>query len=54
MTYENLETLTRLYNTLFLINTKGDDTLLMADCLRTLKNFVLTEKDKLDNKKEEE
>jgi hypothetical protein len=42
MTYEKLETLSRIYNTLLLINTKGEDTLVMADCLKALRNFILT------------
>ena len=36
MTYEKLEILSRIYNTLLLVNTKGEDTLTMADCLRAL------------------
>ena len=46
MTYEKLETLSRIYNTLFLINTKGEDTLVMADCLKALRNFILTNQSK--------
>ena len=49
MTYEKLETLSRIYNTLLLINTKGEDTLIMADCLNTMRNFVMSEKQNLDN-----
>jgi hypothetical protein len=54
MTYENLDMLSRIYNTLLLINTKGEDTLLMAECLVTLKNLVLTEKEKINKRNEEE
>ena len=46
MTYEKLETLSRIYNTLLLINTKGEDTLIMADCLKALRNFILTNQSK--------
>ena len=46
MTYEKLETLSRIYNTLLLINTKGEDTLTMADCLKALRNFILTNQSK--------
>ena len=46
MTYEKLETLSRIYNTLLLVNTKGEDTLTMADCLRALRNFILTNQSK--------
>lgn len=36
--------LTRLYNTLVLIETKGDSTKTMADCLRFLEHLIATEK----------
>ena len=48
MTYEKLETLSRIYNTLLLINTKGEDTLTMADCLKALRNFILTNQSKVE------
>ena len=48
MTCEQLETLSRIYNTLLMVNTKGEDTLVMADCLNALRNFVLTEKQALE------
>ena len=60
MNYNDLELLTRLYNTLLLVNTKGEDTIVMGDCLRALQNFVLTKKQEIENnyqkenKKEEE
>ena len=37
MTQQALETLIRVYNTLLLINTKGEDTMLMGDCLKVMK-----------------
>lgn len=37
MTKEQMIQLTRIYNTLMLISTKGEDTLVMADCLNALK-----------------
>jgi hypothetical protein len=40
MTYEKLETLSRIYNTLLLINTRGEDTLVMADCLNAMRAFL--------------
>lgn len=46
MTYEKLEILSRIYNTLLLVNTKGEDTLTMADCLNALRNFILTNQPK--------
>lgn len=53
MTYEHLETLSRIYNTLLLVNTKGEDTMVMAECLNALKTFVLTEKRILETKNTE-
>ena len=37
---EQLEQLTRIYNTMLNIGTKGEDTLVMADCLRALEQVV--------------
>ena len=58
MNYNDLELLTRIYNTLLLVNTKGEDTMIMGECLRVLQNFVLTKKQEItteqNNKKEEE
>ena len=48
MTYEKLETLSRIYNTLLLINTKGEDTLVMADCLNAMRAFVTNEQKELE------
>ena len=48
MSYEKLETLSRIYNTLLLINTKGEDTLVMADCLNAMKSFILNEQKELE------
>lgn len=43
MTYEKLDVLSRIYNTLLLINTKGEDTMVMGDCLKAMKSFILNE-----------
>ena len=48
MTYEKLETLSRIYNNLLLINTKGEDTLVMADCLNAMRAFVQNEQRELE------
>lgn len=40
ITREQLEQLTRIYNTMLQIGTKGEDTLVMADCLRALEQVV--------------
>lgn len=49
MTYEKLETLSRIYNTLLLINTKGEDTIIMADCLNAMRTFVTKEQREIEN-----
>lgn len=49
MDMEKLETLSRIYNTLLLINTKGEDTMIMADCLKALRNFILANKQGIEN-----
>ena len=49
MTYDKLEQLFRIYNTLLLINTKGEDTMAMGDCLKAMKSFISNEKEVLDN-----
>ena len=41
ITREQLEQLTRIYNTMLEIRTKGEDTLVMADCLRALEQVVV-------------
>ena len=40
ITREQLEQLTRIYNTMLSIDTKGEATLIMADCLRALQQVV--------------
>ena len=40
ITREQIEQLTRIYNTMLEIRTKGEDTLVMADCLRALEQVV--------------
>lgn len=54
MNYEQLETLSRIYNTFLMISTKGEDTMLMADCMKALKQFILTEQQKLQNQNNQE
>ena len=40
ITKEQVEQLSRIYNTLLEISTKGEDTLVMADCLRAFQQVV--------------
>ncbi len=37
---DQLEQLVRIYNTLLNVSTRGEDTLIMADCLRALERVV--------------
>lgn len=41
ITREQVEQLTRIYNTMLNIGTKGEDTLIMADCLRALEQVIV-------------
>ena len=41
ITREQIEQLTRIYNTMLGIGTKGEDTLIMADCLRALEQVIV-------------
>ena len=40
ITREQLEQLSRIYNTMLEIRTKGEDTLIMSDCLRALEQVI--------------
>lgn len=40
MTQEQFAQLERIYNTLKLVSTKGEDTLVMADCLRAIESLA--------------
>ena len=40
ITQEELTQLSKIYNTLGMISTKGEDTLVMADCLRAMENVL--------------
>ena len=40
ITQEQINQLTRIYNTLFEITTKGENTLIMADCLRAIEVLI--------------
>lgn len=51
MEQEKLNYLISIYNNLLLINTKGESTLVMAECLRALQGFI-NEEQKIINSKE--
>lgn len=54
MNQSDLELLVNIYNTLLLVNTKGEDTIIMGECLKTLQHFILTKKQEIKNNKKEE
>lgn len=35
-----LQNLANIYNALLLVNTKGEDTIIMGDCLKALRNII--------------
>lgn len=41
ITKEQLTQFSRIYNTLLQVNTKGEDTMIMGDCLRALQRLIL-------------
>lgn len=41
-----LENLTKLYNTLMLVETKGESTKTMSDCIRFLEQMLVAERTK--------
>ena len=47
MTNEQLQQLARIYNTLLTINTKGEDTVVMADCIRAFQQVLLEIRDSI-------
>ena len=44
--------LIKIYNTLTTISTKGEDTLIMADCLRALRQYILNNQSLKEDKEE--
>lgn len=52
MTQEQAVQLSRIYNTLLLVGTKGEDTIIMGDCLKAFKNLL--PEIKIDENKEKE
>lgn len=52
MTQETITTLSKIYNTLMLIDTKGENTLIMAECLKALQGVIETGAKEIANKPE--
>lgn len=53
MNKEDLNYLNALYNTLICISTKGEDTILMGECLKSLKDFIYRQQKEQELNKEE-
>lgn len=49
MNKEDLIKLANIYNTLLEVSTKGEDTIMMANCLNNLKSFIFEQQNKLQN-----
>lgn len=47
MTNEQLQQLARIYNTLLTVTTKGEDTVIMADCIRAFQAVLLEIRDSM-------
>lgn len=52
ITKEQVTQLTRIYNTMFEIQTKGEDTLVMADCIRALEQIIISIKNNTESVEE--
>lgn len=53
MDTQSLQILVNIHNALFNISTKGEDTLIMAECLNTLKSFIYNQQEKINNENKE-
>ena len=47
MNKEDLIKLANIYNTLLGVSTKGEDTIIMAKCLDSLKSFIFDQQSKM-------
>lgn len=54
MEQQDIKLLGQTYNTLTLIATKGEETIYMAECLKTLRSLYNKYSSEMENKKEEE
>lgn len=52
MTQNDLQVLADIYNNLLSISTRGEDTFVMSDCMRALKQFIFTKQKDLETKEE--
>ena len=54
MTLEKLQILINIYNNFLEITTKGEDSFIMVDNLRSLQKFIMLENQELSEKMEEQ
>ena len=54
MEFNDLEILSHIYNSMLAIDTKGQSTIIMAECLQSLRNFILTKDNELKQKNKSE
>ena len=54
MGQQDIKLLGQTYNTLTLVATKGEETIYMAECLKTLRSLYNKYSSEMENKKEEE
>ena len=54
MTLEKLQVLINIYNNFLKITTKGEDSFIMVDNLRSLQKFIMQENKELSEKMEEQ
>ena len=52
MTQNDLQVLANIYNNLLGVSTHGEDTFIMADSMRALKEFIFTKQKELEHKEE--
>ena len=53
MNNQDLQILVNIHNALYGVSTKGEDTLIMAECLNTLKSFIYNQQEKIKNENKE-
>jgi hypothetical protein len=53
MTQQDLQLLADIYNGLLEVRVQGNDTFIMADCMRAFQKFIIDKGNEIKNKKEE-
>lgn len=54
MTTNEINHLARIYNTLLMVKTQGEDTIIMGKCLESLQSFLTSASVEEENKNKEE